>query len=178
MSRHIHIGKANNILSEINTSNLQFSVATSVSWSELGSGAKCGFAEKHSRKASSTGIQVIRPGGIGQPDVDPQQLRQAQGWGEVVWLCVSHIHDYRNVGVVFGGGWSKGSVNMSVKIDSSPGCYTTEPFRKWICMPIRPMKSSSSCWSLMLILTENQWLPLRLKYSTRKSAIDTMTFLS
>jgi hypothetical protein len=115
----MHIRKASNILSEINTSNLQFSVATSVSWSELGLGAKCGFAEKCSQKASSTGIQVIRPGGIGQPDVDPQWLWPDQGQGGVViWLYVSHIHDYRNAGVVFGGGWSKGSVNMSAKIDS------------------------------------------------------------
>jgi hypothetical protein len=79
VSRHIHTRKANNILSELNTSNLQFSVATSVSWSELWSGAKCGFTEKCSQKASSTGIQVIRPGGIGWPDVVSQRLWPVQG---------------------------------------------------------------------------------------------------
>jgi hypothetical protein len=56
---------------------------------------------------------------------------------------MSHIHDYRNANVVSSGGWSKGSVNMSAKIDSG-----------------------------------SQWLPLKSKYSTWKSAIDTMTFLS
>jgi hypothetical protein len=57
---------------------------------------KCGFAEKRSQKASSTVIQVIRPGVIGRPDVDPQQLQPVQGqggWVSCITLCESYLQE-------------------------------------------------------------------------------------